>query len=771
MILTIDNFDTRGPLDYSEFLDADRLPAVTRKLNRPAEMRTWLVSGRDGFTVPKLGARVELRKQDASALFTGYLSRAPRQEALGWGEDGLLSRWLLEAMGEEYALDRRVLPARAPIVGRSGGDILKALAAELAPGMLNVDAVQAIETVAPFRVDPALSWSEHAAELGVLCRAVYRIHDGKLVFEPAGSHTIEIGEQTPGFDESVLALDQPHDIVNDVTVLGEQGPQRYVRDYIQANGGTYSFYLSENPFSHAAETLLLDDYTGPLAPAAWSVTDPGGVIAPQAGGLTVNGGTGNDGQTYLAMAQNLELGGAVLLEHGEVSLQAPSRGVIGGLYSGNISVAACLAGFSISPSGGASVIQALVNGNLVGPAITTASGHRYVLVTRFYCVEPFRTGQRFHSAQHPGGSGAGDSAIPADLNVVLEMRDVDPAAAASLLEMPTVLFDGTIANAPAFATYAVINAASLFCKVGYTQIQKSVSAEVRVFSGGSSVSNSKVVGQKIDGASCEILAGTDPQVVFYSYALPADNDLIRVSYRDTGVSAERLQNQAAIAALARPGDSGLRSAAVRLLSPQARTSEECSKAAATLLEDLCATPYSGQYQCWSDWLPDDAWPGENLAISLPSRSLTVQATIREVDIELVTLENELSRYTIKFANDAVQSQSFSLETAKKKPAVSYAARIPGPWIACLPNADVVARSSSAVVIDTGTPPPAGGGFEVRLEDAGWGADVDRNFLGRFTSQTFSVPKLAASQSYFLRMFDGGTPPGYSRFATLLHVEY
>jgi hypothetical protein len=151
--------------------------------------------------------------------------------------------------------------------------------------------------------------------------------------------------------------------------------------------------------------------------------------------------------------------------------------------------------------------------------------------------------------------------------------------------------------------------------------------------------------------------------------------------------------------------------------------------------------------------------------------LQVQATVREVKIELVHLEDDCSRYAIKFANDAAQSLSFSLQTTKQKPAVSYAGKMPGPWLACLPRAEITAVQPDTVLIDAGTAPVTGGGFEVRLQDAGWGADVDRNLIGRFTTQIFTVPKPAKPQSYFLRMYDGGTPPKYSRFATLLHVNY
>jgi hypothetical protein len=61
--------------------------------------------------------------------------------------------------------------------------------------------------------------------------------------------------------------------------------------------------------------------------------------------------------------------------------------------------------------------------------------------------------------------------------------------------------------------------------------------------------------------------------------------------------------------------------------------------------------------------------------------------------------------------------------------------------------------------------------EVRAHDFGWGTSNDRNLLGRFTTQTFSLPRLARTQNYFLRLYDGSSPPRYSRYAAALHVDY
>ena len=54
---------------------------------------------------------------------------------------------------------------------------------------------------------------------------------------------------------------------------------------------------------------------------------------------------------------------------------------------------------------------------------------------------------------------------------------------------------------------------------------------------------------------------------------------------------------------------------------------------------------------------------------------------------------------------------------------------------------------------------------------GWGTENDRNLVGRFTSQSFAVPRLARIQTYHVRQYDNANPRRYSRYSTVLHVDY
>ena len=142
MKLTIDNFDSFGARDYTATLDGERPPRVHRRLNRPAELRAWLLASDAQFVVPVRGARVVLIRNDQEKIFTGYVTAAPEYEYLGWGEHGPAYRYALSAAGDESLLDKKTLPQRAPFTNRAAGNAFKQLAEDLLPGAFGFAGVE-----------------------------------------------------------------------------------------------------------------------------------------------------------------------------------------------------------------------------------------------------------------------------------------------------------------------------------------------------------------------------------------------------------------------------------------------------------------------------------------------------------------------------------------------------------------------------------------------------------------------------------------------------
>jgi len=92
-------------------------------------------------------------------------------------------------------------------------------------------------------------------------------------------------------------------------------------------------------------------------------------------------------------------------------------------------------------------------------------------------------------------------------------------------------------------------------------------------------------------------------------------------------------------------------------------------------------------------------------------------------------------------------------------------------LADLTSAAITQVSSTTASLDAGVTPPSGGGIEVRWTDIGWGPNNDQNLAGRFTTQSFTLPRLGKTQDYYLRQYDGSNPRRYSRYSAALHLDY
>jgi hypothetical protein len=682
------------------------------------------------------------------------------------------------AESDEVLLDLKALPNRAPFVARTAGSALRQLAQDLLPGFFDTTSVQDVGVLASYAVNPQKKFSFHAAEIALSARATYRAMNGALVLGPAGAVTYALDESDANFSAGGLALTRENLIKNDVTVVGLDEPQDYVRNYFEGDGATLSYYLSQTPMKQSFGALIDEQYVGSsLDPTTWAVNDPSAGLSVVAQTLQVNGGTRTDGTTTVAFIEQIEMGGALELQHGEVSFSAASQGVIGGLYAGPVAIGNCVAGFQVTPSGAASSIQGLVNGTPTGPAVTTTSGHRYVLTTYLYSMEIYRSGQTYHSSLHPAGSGIGGAALAADVRVVLELQDVDPSSPASLMAAATVLYDGLISNMAGFCTYGLVNAVNMYCNLAFTYAAHISQAEVRVAAPGSGYVT-QLVASPSAGGQCEITgSGT---LVFYPQYVPPLNASIVVSYRGAGRAVAEVVNSTSVASLQSGADDGTRGVVRELKVPSARTQSDCENAALAILDDAVGPAWAGHYQTWSDFLPggaEDVFPGDGMAANVPSRGAAFNAIVRSVEIELRDPPNDRGMYAIEFANDLAQplamqeAESGTALVLQDRPVRLTTGKVGSYYVENLTQAQITGFSSTSVSVDAGMALPSGFGCEVRLHDFGWGPSNDQHLLGRFSTEAFTLPRLTRSQTYFLRLYDGtSSPPRYSRYSAALHID-
>lgn len=769
MRLMIDFRDGAGARDYSRFVESESACVIERRLNRAAKAKIRLASWDASFEVPPARANITIEKSSGGKLFTGYLKAAPIHEYLGWGERGPEYSLELNAVDESMELDRKPLASQLAMVDRYAGEALIALSEQAAPAQFDTSGVGNIARLPVLTVNPEMRWSEHAAEIALRTRARVRVHGSKIELTPlSATEEFTIEEGSAVNEPSRLRVERSASVVNDVTVLGRLEPRAHVKNYFLGDGLTLGFNLSHTPFTRRAFSLTEEEFKGTAVDASKWVITGSGVFSVGAGKLAVNGGAA-DHSHRIVLREKVELGGAVNLQHGEVRSLAASEGIVGGLFAGGFATAQCVAGFRATLSGGQTQLQSCINGVAAGTAITVNPAYRYALTTRLFSTEPYRRQQLFHSSVNQGVGARGGAEVPATVRAVMEVHAIDPNNPATLAAAAVILWEGVLSNPPGRCDYALAVPEAMTAEINFARIVRAVDAEVRSTIPGQAT-RTRLVGTVAEGAECVITQ--QPELQFFTSQVPVPNETIKVAYRSRGRALARRVDEASVAAQASGSDDGVRAEFVRLVHPAARTAQDCENAALAMLDDSVRAGFRGEYACTSDAIggSGDPWPGDRVHVISAARGVDESTVIRECTLKSLCSDGDLWEYQLRFGNDSAEPLAFQCDDGFLREPIEFETTA-AAFTADLANAEVTAMTSTSVAMDAGMAPPAGWGIEVRRNDSSWGAENDRNLVGRFTTQTFSVIRLTRVQTYYLRLFDDATPRRYSRYAAVLHVDY
>ena len=532
---------------------------------------------------------------------------------------------------------------------------------------------------------------------------------------------------------------------------------------------TVLFDLTEDPYFPAASktkplTELFNEPT--INTQIWALNDSGSHLSLTAAGLTCAGGDGIDGDTTLTAVNLLEVGGSLVLEAGGVQFGSVTQGVINGLYDGVVKVVNCVAGFQINQVSGGTTVAPLVNGVVSGSTFAPAEGHMYTLRLRIYCNEMQRVLQSYNSIDDTGAHTYGGVYLSSGGNVVLEIQDTTNGVAAA----PIVLYSGSVDNAPSVMTLALINSSSLQCSIASFEISQQ--GPVWVMStppGGGAIV--RRMGTTAQGADCRI--ERTGKLRFYPTSTPQAGELVAISYRTTHRSVGRLANAQSIAQESYNGQlPGTAAWIGTVTSPAARSSIDCENAASALL-DLAtsrAAAWKGKYTAWDMEGQSDVWPGDVLAVASTSAGLNANLVVRSVQVELSCTSPGLAKYVVSFAND--WADTLAIKTSTAVPADVWLPQQPetAPPLANLASLSITAVSGSAIQVSANATPPVNGGFEVRRRDWAFGPGTNSDLVLRSPVPNFSIPREAVMEQYYIRMYDGSTPPNYSRFSSAVFVN-
>jgi hypothetical protein len=765
--VTIDNLDGAGAVDYSAALCADGPLKIERALNAPSVCSGVLDVSDASVAVPARRGRVVVTAASGAILFTGYVATEPEAVYAGTGLMGPVYRYAFSAVSDEWLLDKQAVPLSGAGLAQSGGELLTTLTNRVDGGLFTMTEVMNGLAVGVFQPSQTGSWSANAGVIANTTYAAYRVLDGAVSLQPAGTVTHALSDGDGTLQVATLKTTQVKELANDVTVSGEEEPSAYVTETFAGDGTTTVFQLSEDPFkpkTTANSSLLLTDSFNEavLDTQIWQVADPGSHLRLSSAGLTMTGGNGLDGQTTLTAIDPVELGGTLVIEAGSLQLGGASDGIVCGLYSGTTQSANCFVGYNVRQSGGNTVAVPLVNGAEVGTVLALVQGHIYTLRIRLHCVETQRVLQTYYAMVDGVVQAFGGGLMAAPMSVVFELVDLGVASNTPA----TVLYDGSVTSSPSSCSFVAVNSVQLIGSMGYCRVTQTGSAWV-VSTLPSGVKMTRLIGVAGEGVDCKISAAG--KVTFFTGRVPVPGEFVTVTYRVQQRAVARLENAASVAAEAAGGVPGTAQWLGKVLKPEARSSVDCENAALAVLSFATsrAAAAVGTYVAVN---PADVWPGDVLAIA--SGGQTMSVVVRRVEIVNGTACPEVLTYRMAFANDWAEGLGLTLSETIAANALlpQTALSIPGNVLANLQQLQVVSATGTALQVDAGTAPPVGGGFEVRRRDGDFGLGVDQDLVLRSPVRSFSIPREGQIEHYYVRMYDGSTPPLYSRFSSAVFTD-
>lgn len=176
--------------------------------------------------------------------------------------------------------------------------------------------------------------------------------------------------------------------------------------------------------------------------------------------------------------------------------------------------------------------------------------------------------------------------------------------------------------------------------------------------------------------------------------------------------------------------------------------------------------WSGTYKGPRASFATDVWPGDALLLQASSTNLNAQVVVRTVKVSYAASAPEQVEYAITFAND--WAEDLAVKTDTKVPTDTWLPALVNPVFAeNLSGLAVSAMSGATVTIATGATAPPGGGFEIRRRDWCFQPGEDSDLVMRASASTLTFTRVAASDRYYIRMYDGATPPNYSEFSAAL----
>jgi hypothetical protein len=758
--------------DYTAALDASRPLTIERKLNEPSVCILSLsLPTNSSLTTPLRNQSLTITGDNGVVYFTGYIAVSPLPEYAGLALEGPRHRIAIQAISDEILLDQLLMPPSTGNAAQTAGALLTDLVTHAASPALSTSGLTSTAPIGSFVPDPGAAFSKSAGQVAAQARSAYRALSGALTLStiPGVVHTLNETDGSLTLANLALTASTKRALANDVTVCGEHEPVAYVTEYFQGDGVTTQFDLAADPFFPPASraTIIHELFNEPaINPSLWNCMSGNQAFTIGASGLSMNGGTGYDGQSLLSWIDTIEMGGTLLLEATGVTLAANSSGVVAGFFVGLDTQACCIAGFRATAQGGTGAVslQPLIQGVSSGASYALNAANQYTLRLRVSCADVERNQAIYRSFGDSGAIATGGASTPIGARLQFEVQEFVNGVTGT----PVILYDGAIASLPVACTVIAASSINLVGTMrGFNLTNLGPCWVVSTPPNGTAYS--RRIGTVAEAAEGHI--ERTGKLVFYTGSTPVAGEQIAVSYRTIGRALGRSVNIASQQALAGAGLPASACWSGSVTNPPCRSSADCRNAASAIEHASAGISalWAGTYRASNLTFVADVWPGDALLLNAPSANLNAQVVVRAVQLTYRSTRPDVLDYAITFAND--WADDLAIRTSATVPADAW---LPAP-VALTPLANLTALTvttlnGSTVAINTGVSPPAGGGFEIRNRDFAFMPGEDPGVVARATVPAMTFARQSANDRFYIRMYDGATPPNFSEFSTALFIN-
>ncbi len=758
--------------DYTAALDGVRPLTIERKLNEPSVCELCICLPADGgLAAPARFQSLAVTGDDGTTYFTGYIAVSPLPEYAGMGLEGPRYRLGIQAVSDEILLDQVLMPPSAGMAEANAGTLLASLVAHTGSAALEAQTTSVSTPVGGFTPEPGSSWSKSAGQAASMARAGYRALNGAVTLLSVQStvHPLNESDGSLALENLALTASVKRALANDVTVCGENEPVAFVTECFLGDGATTVFNLAADPYFRAASesTIISELFNEPqINETVWGDAGGSGYLTIGPSGLTMNGGNGIDGQTLLEWLDPIEMGGTLLLEAVGVTLAPGSTGILTGFFATLFTASDCIAGLQATAQQGSGTVtlQPIVQGTPAGTPFTLNAANQYTLRVRVHCPECNRMGAVYYSSGDSGLIAAGGGGPIAPGKIQMEIQEFVDGVGAT----PVTVYDGGVTYLPGACFVVPASSINMMGTMRALNLKNLGSGWV-VSTPPNGGAYTRRIGTTAEAAECSL--ERTGKLTFYTGCVPVAGEQIAVSYRTIGRAAGRAVNSASQQALAQAGSPAVAAWIGSVTRPPARCSADCRNAAQVMEQaaaSVCAL-WSGTYKGNRTSFASDVWPGDALLLNAPSTNLNAQVVVRTVKVTYSASYPDLVQYEIAFAND--WADDLAIKTSATVPANAWLPVAISPTVlANLEWLTVTSLTGSTVTVNTGVTPPSGGGFEIRRRDFAFMPGEDPTLVMRGSQPNLTFSRVAASDRFYIRMYDGSTPPNYSEFSTALFIN-